>query len=83
LIGGYTSAEEKSFIALALGVLPRGEEEGAVDERVAIEDVENGLAENAGDPVHLVGRVARQDEDPAVNVLKTFVFFVNDGGKIS
>jgi hypothetical protein len=83
LIGGYASAEEKSFIALALGVLPGGEEEGAVDERVAVEDVENGLAENAGDPVHLVGRVARQDEDPAVNVLKTFVFFVNDGGKIS
>ena len=31
---------------------------------IPVEDVEDALAEDAGDTVHLVGRVARQDEDP-------------------
>ena len=35
---------------------------------IPVEDVEDGLAEHAGDPVHLVGRVARQDEDPSLVV---------------
>ena len=49
-------------------MLPGREEEGAVDEGVPVEDVEDRLAEDAGHPVHLVGGVARQDEDPRLVV---------------
>ncbi len=44
------------------------QEEGSVDEWISVEDVEDGLAEHAGNAVHLVGGVARQDEDPSLVV---------------
>ena len=49
-------------------MLPGREEEGSVDERVPVEDVEHRLAEDARHPVHLVGRVAREDEDASLVV---------------
>lgn len=44
-------------------MLPGRKKESSIDKRIPVEDVEDGLAEDAWDPVHLIGRVARQDED--------------------
>ena len=39
-------------------VLPRGEEERPVNERVPLENAHHAVTEDAGNPVHLVGRIA-------------------------
>jgi len=44
------------------GVLAWGEEEGAVDQGIPLKDVHHAVAENARDPIHLVGGVVGEDE---------------------
>jgi len=44
------------------GVLAWGEEEGAVDQGIPLKDVHHAVAENARDPIHLVGGIVGEDE---------------------
>jgi len=43
-------------------VLARGEEEGAVNQRIPLKDVHHAVAEDTGYPVHLVGGIVGEDE---------------------
>ena len=44
-------------------VLPGGEEEGAVDQGVTVEDVHNLVADDAGNPVHLIACKGGENEN--------------------
>ena len=52
-------------------MLPRGEEECSVNEGVPLEYAHHAVTEDAGDSVHLVGRVARQDEASCLVIANT------------
>jgi hypothetical protein len=74
LQAAHADGGEKVDLALkldldaALVVLPRREEEGAVEQGVAVKDGHEVGADDAGHPVHLVGGERGEDEDAGLVV---------------
>lgn len=65
----------------ALGVLLRTEEEGAVDQRIAIEHQHRFLAQDAGDATLLVLGERRQDEQTRLVVAMVALVLHLSGGE--